>query len=92
MGLDLFTDPATTIDGLIDQYNVGIRQVIDKHAPLKEKMTVLRPANPWMTEDVRALRRELRKYERIWRSRKLCIDFQIYRELQMKECEEGILQ
>jgi hypothetical protein len=38
IGLDLFTDPAITIDGLIDQYKIGVRQVIDKHAtPLKEK-------------------------------------------------------
>ena len=84
IGLDLFTDPATTIDGLIDQYNVGVSQVIDKHAPLKEKLMVLRPANPWMSDDVRVLRRELRKRERIWRMRRLYVDFQTYRETQMK--------
>ena len=84
IGLDLFTDPATSIDGFIDQYNVGFRQVIDKHAPLKEKLIVFRPANLWMSYDVRALRRELRKKERILRSRRLYIDFQIYQEKQMK--------
>ncbi len=38
----------------------------------------------WMSEDVRALGRELRKHERIWRRRKTYIDFQIYQELEMK--------
>jgi hypothetical protein len=37
-----------------------------------------------MSDDVRVLRRELRKRERIWRMRRLYVDFQIYRETQMK--------
>ena len=80
VGLDLFTDPATTIDGLINQYNDGIRSLIEKHAPLKEKLVVQRPANPWMSEDVRARKREIQKAERIWRRRRLCVDFQIYQD------------
>ena len=32
--LPLITNPAAEVDGLIDQYNVGLASLLDKHAPL----------------------------------------------------------
>ena len=35
--LPLITNPAAEVDGLIDQYNVGLASLLDKHAPLRQR-------------------------------------------------------
>jgi hypothetical protein len=62
--LELVTSPAASIEDLILQYHDGLISVLDKHAPLKEKRVVLRPATPWMNHEIRAWRRKIRKSKR----------------------------
>ena len=35
---------------LMDKYNSELSSLLDKHAPVKERVFTLRPATPWYTE------------------------------------------
>ena len=72
--LPVITDPASTCEALLEQYNTGVSQVLDKHAPLVSKSVVLRPVCPWFNDDVAEARRFCRRAERRWRLRKLTVD------------------
>ena len=79
--LDIYMNQASTVDELVAQYNDGLRSIIDKHAPLREKVVVLRPSAPWFTSEAHTLRRKLRKAERLWRKRRLQVDLDCYTQL-----------
>ena len=90
LSLPLFASPSPIIDGLLSQYNGDLSSLLDAHAPVRTKMVVIRPANPWLSEEVLAARREARAGERRWRNRKrsgvaLEVDRQIVRELNKKK-------
>jgi len=72
--LPLICSPSDTLDGLVDQYNSGLRKVFDLHAPLRERLITLRPINRWITDEVLQHRINLRKKERCWRKWQLAID------------------
>jgi hypothetical protein len=78
LDLPLLRHPASTLDELVNQYDSGIRSVIDKHAPLRSKRIVLRQPAPWLTEEIRAARCELRHAERTWKATRLTIHEQIF--------------
>ena len=52
--------------------------VLNKFAPLKTKLTLLRPAAPWINLIVKAQKQIRRKAERVYRKTKLTIHKQIY--------------
>ena len=52
--LPLITNPAAEVDGLIDQYNVGLASLLDKHAPLRQREITVRPENFWSTGEIEA--------------------------------------
>ena len=62
--LPLFTQPADTVAGLIDQYNRGLSEVLDQHAPLTTRRTVVRPPSPWRTPEIAKAKRFCRYAER----------------------------
>jgi hypothetical protein len=66
------------LDGLVHQYNDGLRSLLDKHAPLRLKKVVLRPTFPWLSNEINREKRKVRKAERVWRRRKLAVFFEIY--------------
>lgn len=77
----LFTDDAAsndTADKLVNKYNNTLSTILDKHAPIKERVITLRPVSPWYTEEIRKLKAERRKLERRWRMTKLTVDKEIY--------------
>ena len=43
---------------------------LDKHAPEKEKVTIIRPTLPWFTSETNSLKAICRKMERRWRANK----------------------
>ena len=79
--LPVITDPASTCEALLEQYNTGVSQVLDKHAPLVSKSVVLRPVCPWFNDDIAEARRFCRRAERRWRLRKLTVDKEILLEV-----------
>jgi exonuclease III len=47
--LPLLSAPSCDLDGLVEQYNNGLRSVLDFHAPVRTRSVTLRPVNRWMT-------------------------------------------
>ncbi len=80
LALPLLTTPETSLDGLVAQYNDGLALLLDKHEPVKMKSIVLRPSEPWINEEIREFRKQIRKAERIWRMNKLTVSFEIYKD------------
>lgn len=68
------------VDDLVEAFNSGIRDLIDKHAPLQTKVITKRPNAPWYTEELREAKQKRRKAERKWRRTKLIIHQQIYKD------------
>ena len=48
-----------------------LKLVLDEMAPEKTKAILVRPTNPWFTEDVKTQKRLMRNRERKWRKYKL---------------------
>ncbi|XP_072037652.1 uncharacterized protein [Amphiura filiformis] len=70
--------PNSDIVGLVDSYNDGLRQVLDRHAPLQTRSVRDRPSAPWLTAEVRDARRSRRRAERLWRKTKLTVHKEMY--------------
>jgi exonuclease III len=51
-------------------YNSELRNILDKHAPEKEKLVTIRPTLPWFTEESNNLKAQCRSAERKWRGNK----------------------
>jgi hypothetical protein len=56
---------------------MGTRDVLDQHAPLKHRTFAVRPVNPWFSGEIYQARRQMQKFEREWRRRRLEIDKEI---------------
>ena len=63
---------------LFEAYDAVLTHSLDKHAPLVTRRRTRRRKNPWDDDQLRALRRERRRLERLWRKTKLCVHKQMY--------------
>lgn len=68
------------INILADKYNSVMSNIINTHAPLKEKRIILRNPIPWITEDIHIAKKQLRQIERRWRQSKLTVHRDIFTE------------
>ena len=66
--------PASSMDGLLLQYEAAVTVALDRLAPMKTKMSIGRPSSPWFSGDIVAARCRCRKLERVWRRRRLTIE------------------
>ena len=82
VNLPLIIAPEDNIDGLLSQYNSGLSSMLGTHAALLNKELVVRPDNPWMTEEIRSARKQMRRLERRARRTRLEIEKEIYRSTQ----------
>ena len=62
---------------LVDTYNNGLLEILDRHAPSVTRRVRDRPSAPWLTEEVREVRRKRRRAERQWRKSRLTVHRQI---------------
>ncbi|XP_071784465.1 uncharacterized protein [Asterias amurensis] len=74
------TDP----DVLADTYNTVLANLLDKHAPLVTKTRTLRPNTSWYTDDLRREKAKRKRLESRWRSTKLTIDRDLYKNQRNK--------
>ena len=72
-------DHSESVSDLLNRYNVHLTSVLDKHAPKKEKSVVVRPLQPWFTDELHQAKNERRKAERLWRRTGLTVHKEIYR-------------
>lgn len=75
---DLIQKPATSLTDRVKQYNTVLGDLLDKHAPVKNKTITVRPYTEWYTPDIRAAKIERRRPERKWRKSKLTIDYDLF--------------
>ena len=71
-------------DTLVESYNHVLGNLLDKHAPLKKRVITIHPDGEWMNDEIKNVRREKRKAERIMRKTGLEVHKQIYIELRNK--------
>ena len=66
------------LDSIVQVYNNGLQQALDRHAPVVTRRVRDRSSAPWMSDDVRELRRRRRRAERKWRKTHLTVHRQIF--------------
>ena len=75
---NLLTTNTLDLTNLIDLYENTLKETLEKHAPLRQRMKTLRPSAPWYHEGIGDAKRKRRKLERRWRVSRLCVDRQMY--------------
>ena len=61
----------TDLETMIEDLEKQLKLVLDEIAPEKTKTILVRPTNPWFTEDVKTQKRLMRNRERTWRKYRL---------------------
>ena len=56
-----------TVNELVDRYILGLRALLDKHAPTIHRVVTVRTRASWYTESLRDAKRRRRRLERLWR-------------------------
>ena len=72
-----FGSDTDTIDRLVEIYNSNLLTVLDTHAPLTCKTLTSRPKSHWYSDDLREVKREVRKFERRYIKNRSSINFDI---------------
>ena len=54
-----------TVNELVDRYSIGLRAMLDKHAPIIHRVVTIRRHAPWYTESLRDVKRRRRRLERL---------------------------
>jgi exonuclease III len=78
----LLISPADDVNLLVNQYNKELSSILDEHAPLQQKQIVIRPNCPWITNEIKKEKKSRRIAERKWRSSKLNVHLEIFRNAQ----------
>ena len=60
----------TDVNQLVGDYNTELRQLLDKHAPVKSETIVVRPLVLWFDDELKSLKSQRRKAELVWRRRR----------------------
>ena len=68
------------LDALVANYSDSLKGIIDLHAPLLNRTITLRPHAPWYSDELRDAKHKRRQLERRWRSTKLEVHHQLYRD------------
>ena len=71
----LCTREYSDLNELTSSYNSTLTSLLDKHAPMKEKVVVCRQRLPWFNSKIKCAMRTRRKAERKWRRTKSQQDF-----------------
>ena len=77
---ELISHPSDNVNDLVLLYNNVLKELVDKHAPLKDKMISIRPRAPWYTSDIDTAKRHRRKLEHKWLKSALTCDWLCYKE------------
>jgi len=76
----LLSKQGNDVSELAHRYNQVLRELLDKHAPLKERCIIVRHVAPWYNDCIKVEKQKRRKLEKKWRSTWLVIDREIYKE------------
>ena len=75
---------------LLHSYNSGLREVLDKHAPLRHCRITDRPSAPWLTVQTKEAKQQRRCAEQRWRKSGLTVHRQLNLHPPLREGEETL--
>ena len=61
---------STDRDALVETYNFVLAELLEKHAPLKNKTIIVRENVPWFNDEIKSQKLKRRKLENVWRQLK----------------------
>lgn len=76
----LFSLSTSNLENMVTNYELTLKTLTDKHAPLKSRYITCRPKAPWYNDNLHQLKVTKRRLERKWISSCLEVDRQIYRK------------
>ena len=59
------------LSSLVEHYNKGMNELLDKHAPQKEKVITIRENTEWYNEKIATQKQIRRQKERKWHTTKM---------------------
>jgi hypothetical protein len=71
-------NPSDDVSRIVEQYNNDMRSILDKHAPMKRKVIIVREKSPWYNCEIKVAKQLCRKHERVARKSKLQVHRQVY--------------
>ena len=77
-----------TVNELVDRYSIGLRALLDKHAPIIHRVVTIRKHAPWYTESLHDAKLRQRRLARSWRHSKDEANLLTYRQ----QCRSVSLQ
>ena len=78
---ELFQVDTDDPDELATLFDNTLRSLLDRFVPVKHKNNTSRPCVPWMNDEIKFAKRQMRKAERKWRAFKTHIDLLSYRTM-----------
>ena len=66
-----------SVNELVQHFNLKLESALDTVAPIKMKKKHSSRATPWINENLRTLKQECRRAERVWRKSKLTVHLDI---------------
>ena len=75
-----FGSEGSTIDELVDKFNLCLNIILQIHAPIIHRTVRARPHAPWYNDSLRGIMRDVRKTERKCKSTPLHIDFEWFKQ------------
>ncbi|XP_022784544.1 uncharacterized protein LOC111325079 [Stylophora pistillata] len=70
--------------GLVNCFNTTLKSIIDKHASWRKRTMIQRAQAPWLSDEIRSVKRDRRIAERNWRSTKSASDRRTFKLLRNK--------
>ena len=80
ISVSLVSVASDVVSTLLDKYNTVLRELLDKHAPQKTKMVIVRPKVPWYMNTIRDVKKQKRHLVRKMNKSGLEVDKQHYKE------------
>ena len=76
---NLMSNSEPDLDVLVNKYDTTLHDIINNHAPLKQRTVTIRPSNPWYSPEIDEAKKLRKQLERRWRKSKLEIDRQLFK-------------
>ena len=74
----LFATPNESLTTFLGQYSTDLSLLLDKHAPLQERLLLVRPRAPWFTSEISEAKKLCRRYEDMWRTSGLAVHLEMF--------------
>ena len=69
------------LDSLVNCYINTLSDLLDRHAPLKNRIVISRAMVPWYKEEINLAKKERRRAEWKWRITKTTADLNVFKSL-----------